>query len=109
MDSSPSLVHLEDERENTNQSVSLFCIQPSSSFPVHSAGKIQFHLMKCKAMHFPALVHLSNLILYFSLVSLFIFNVPHTSQAYSDLIVAIILLSQAGTVFLEAGSLSFSS
>lgn len=109
MDSLPSLFHLEDEKENTNQSLSLLCIQPSSSFLLHSAGKIQFHLMKCKAMHFPALAHLSNLILYFSLVSLFIFNVPRNSQAYSDLTASPILLSQAGMVFLKAGSLSFSS
>ena len=64
-------------------------------------------------MNFPALVHLSNVILCFSLVylfiCLFIFNVRHISQASAGLMVATDLLSQAGTVFLEAGLLSLNS
>ena len=38
----PCLFHMEDKRESIDQIMSLFCIQPSSSFPLRLEGKIQF-------------------------------------------------------------------
>lgn len=65
----PSLFYIEDMGENTNQIMSCFHAT-LQLLPITLRGEILVSFHELKAMHFPALIYLSNLILDFSLIYL---------------------------------------